>query len=123
MGSSEIPEMIRSDKPLFYEWICKQLENLLSGIDDNIATLSNSVALLFQMMDRVSWVGFYIKRADSLILGPFQGKPACAVIPFGKGVCGTALERARTIVVPDVRLFPGHIACDEASLSEIVVPL
>jgi GAF domain-containing protein len=123
MESCEVPEVIRSDKPLFYEWTCKQLENLLTRTDDSIANLSNSAALLFQVMDRVSWAGFYIRRADSLVLGPFQGKPACAVIPFGKGVCGTALEKSRTIVVPDVRLFPGHIACDEASLSEIVVPV
>lgn len=123
MGPFEIPEMIRSDKPLFYEWTCKQLKNLLTRTDDSIANLSNSAALLFQVMDRVSWAGFYIRRTDNLILGPFQGKPACAVIPFGKGVCGTALERSRTIVVPDVRLFPGHIACDEESLSEIVVPV
>ena len=79
--------------------------------------------MLFHGLDRLNWAGFYLMRADTLVLGPFQGKPACVRIPVGRGVCGTAAERRETVIVPDVHDFPGHIACDAASRSEIVVPL
>ena len=79
--------------------------------------------MLFGGLDRLNWAGFYLARGDTLVLGPFQGKPACVRIPWGRGVCGTAAARGETLVVPDVHEFPGHIACDAASRSEIVVPL
>jgi L-methionine (R)-S-oxide reductase len=88
-----------------------------------IANAANTSALLFQLIPDVNWVGFYLAEGEELVLGPFQGKPACTHIPFGKGVCGTAAAEGRTIVVPDINQFPGHIACDAASHSEIVVPL
>jgi GAF domain-containing protein len=79
--------------------------------------------VLFHGLDRINWAGFYLARGDTLVLGPFQGKPACVRIPIGKGVCGTSAAHRETIIVPDVHDFPGHIACDAASRSEIVVPL
>lgn len=88
-----------------------------------IANLANAAALLNQFLTDINWVGFYLADGDELVLGPFQGLPACVRIPFGKGVCGTAAAERRTVVVPDVHQFPGHIACDAASQSEIVVPL
>lgn len=88
-----------------------------------ISDLANTSAYLFQRLPDLNWVGFYLKDGATLYLGPFQGKIACTEIPMGKGVCGTAAQRKETIVVPDVHEFPGHIACDEASRSEIVVPL
>jgi GAF domain-containing protein len=99
------------------------LGSLLEGEPDPLANLANAAALLAQSLPRVNWCGFYLLRAGGLVLGPFQGKPACVRIPLGKGVCGTAAARRETIVVPDVNLFPGHIACDAASRSEIVVPI
>lgn len=101
-------------------------QNLLSlsqGVSDPVSLLSNAASLLWQSLDNINWAGFYRLIGDELILYPFQGKPACTRIALGKGVCGTAAKENRTIVVPDVHLFPGHIACDEASRSEIVVPL
>lgn len=101
----------------------KQLASLLEGESDMIANLSNAAALLNQMLTDVNWVGFYLLREDELVLGPFQGLPACVRIPLGRGVCGASAERRETIRVDDVHLFPGHIACDAASRSEIVVPI
>lgn len=101
-------------------------QNLLAlsqGVSDPVSLLSNAAALLWQSLDNINWAGFYRLIGDELILYPFQGKPACTHIPLGKGVCGTAAAENRTIVVPDVHLFPGHIVCDEASRSEIVIPL
>lgn len=107
-----------------YEQLAKQLDALLSGESNRYANLSNASALLNQFFDRINWVGFYMMDgADELVLGPFQGLPACIRIPLGKGVCGTAAQKKETILVPDVNQFPGHIACDAASRSEIVVPL
>jgi L-methionine (R)-S-oxide reductase len=106
-----------------YPEIHAQLEGLLAGETDGLANAANSSALLFQLLPRLNWVGFYFLRGRELVLGPFQGKVACVRIPLGKGVCGTAAERRETLVVPDVHAFPGHIACDAASRSEIVVPL
>jgi len=106
-----------------YHSLTKQLDALLTGETDRIANLSNASALLNQFLTNINWVGFYILREDELVLGPFQGLPACVRIPTGRGVCGTAVARKETIVVKDVHEFPGHIACDAASQSEIVIPL
>lgn len=106
-----------------YGLALKQLASLLEGESDRIANLSNASALLNQFLADVNWVGFYLLQEDELVLGPFQGLPACVRIPLGRGVCGAAAERRETIRVDDVHLFPGHIACDAASRSEIVVPI
>jgi GAF domain-containing protein len=106
-----------------YKDLAASLESLLSGEPDALASLSNASALLAEALPRVNWCGFYLLRGEELVLGPFQGKPACVRIPMGKGVCGTAAARRETVVVPDVEKFPGHIACDAASRSEIVVPI
>lgn len=113
-----------------YRALVASLESLLEGEPDPIANLANASALLAQSLPRVNWCGFYLLRNSGersgtaeLVLGPFQGKAACVRIPLGKGVCGTAAARRETLVVPDVNLFPGHIACDAASRSEIVVPI
>lgn len=95
----------------------------MEGETDALANLANAAALLAQSLDGINWCGFYLLRGEDLVLGPFQGKPACVRIPMGKGVCGTAAVRRETVVVPDVERFPGHIACDPASRSEIVVPI
>ncbi len=100
-----------------------QLAALLSGESDAVANLSNTSALIKAYLDRVNWAGFYLYDGKELVLGPFQGLPACIRIPLGRGVCGTAAERGETVVVENVALFPGHIPCDAASQSEIVVPL
>ena len=107
----------------FYDELNEQLRTLVDGVPHRIANLANAAALLYQEMDRINWAGFYIMKKDLLVLGPFQGKPACIEIPLGRGVCGTAAEQRKTVVVPDVHAFPGHIACDTVSASEIVVPL
>ncbi|EEK71257.1 MULTISPECIES: GAF domain-containing protein [Bacillus] len=106
-----------------YETVIKQLDALLTGEPNVVANLSNASALLNQFLDRVNWVGFYVTEGNQLVLGPFQGMPACVRIPFGRGVCGVAAETKTTQLVADVHLFPGHIACDSASNSEIVVPI
>ncbi|HDR8160249.1 TPA: GAF domain-containing protein [Bacillus cereus] len=106
-----------------YETVIKQLDALLTGESNVVANLSNASALLNQFLDRVNWVGFYVTEGTQLVLGPFQGMPACVRIPFGRGVCGVAAETKTTQLVADVHQFPGHIACDSASNSEIVVPI
>lgn len=100
-----------------------QLQALIEGVDNVISNLANASALIFQTLPNLNWVGFYLRNGDRLELGPFQGKVACTVIPIGKGVCGTAAQSGKTIVVPDIHKFEGHIACDSASNSEIVVPI
>lgn len=111
-------------KPEFYRELQSQLSALLSGENDPIANAANTSALIFQMLPDLNWAGFYfLHKEDELLLGPFQGKPACVRIAVGRGVCGTAVERSQSIVVDDVHAFPGHIACDAASRSELVVPL
>jgi GAF domain-containing protein len=100
-----------------------ELRALLAGEPDPIANAANTASLIFTRVERLNWAGFYFLQGDTLVLGPFQGQPACTRIPLGRGVCGTAASRNETIVVDDVHAFPGHIACDSASLSEIVVPL
>jgi GAF domain-containing protein len=112
------------DKPDFYQELAEQLGALLAGERDPIANAANTSALMFQMMPDLNWAGFYFLRStDELVLGPFQGKPACVRIAVGRGVCGTAVERRASVLVEDVHAFPGHIACDAASRSELVVPL
>ena len=106
-----------------YELLCAQLSALTEGVPYEIANLSNASALLWQELDRINWAGFYKMIDGALALYPFQGKPACIRIPVGRGVCGTAVAEDRTQLVPDVHQFPGHIACDCASNSEIVVPI
>lgn len=105
-----------------YEMLYRQLESLLDGETDEIANMANTAALIHETFG-FWWTGFYIVKDGQLVLGPFQGPVACTRIPFGKGVCGTAWKRGESIVVPDVELFPGHIACSSLSRSEIVVPL
>jgi L-methionine (R)-S-oxide reductase len=112
-----------TSKNQLYQQICEQLSELLGDEKNFIANAANTSALLFQSLPDVLWVGFYIADGKELVLGPFQGKPACARLPFGKGVCGTAAAKRKTVVVPDVNRFSGHITCDIASQSEIVVPL
>ncbi|WID96550.1 GAF domain-containing protein [Bosea vestrisii] len=112
-----------SDKPGFYSELVQQLEGLLHGERDAIANAANLSALLYDAMPTLNWAGFYLMRGGELVLGPFQGKPACVRIPVGRGVCGTAVARRETMLVEDVHAFPGHIACDAASRSELVVPL
>lgn|SRR5690606_14074073 len=106
-----------------YTMLSKQLDALLEGESNSIANLSNASALLNQFLERINWVGFYLMEDGELVLGPFQGLPACVRIPVGKGVCGTAVADKKTMLVEDVQAFPGHIACDAASRSEIVIPL
>ncbi|KZE39798.1 GAF domain-containing protein [Bhargavaea cecembensis] len=107
-----------------YDLLCKQLDALLEGERNVMANLANASALLNQFLDRTNWVGFYVMDGeDELVLGPFQGLPACVRIALGKGVCGTAARDRQTQLVEDVHAFPGHIACDAASRSEVVVPI
>jgi GAF domain-containing protein len=106
-----------------YQLLIKQLKALLEGESDQIANLSNASALLNQFLHEVNWVGFYIYKDSELVLGPFQGLPACVRIPMGRGVCGTAAANQKTERIADVHSFPGHIACDAASQSEIVIPI
>lgn len=116
-------ENYRGNKEDNYELVKKQLKALVEDEKNQIANLSNASALLNQFLDRINWVGFYLMDEKELVLGPFQGLPACVRIPVGRGVCGTAVQRKETILVEDVHQFPGHIACDAASQSEIVIPL
>lgn len=111
------------DKIKDYELLLKQLSALSEGETDHIALLSNAAALLNQFLEDINWVGFYLWKDDELVLGPFQGLPACIRIPYGKGVCGTAIKEQKTQRVDNVHEFPGHIACDAASNSEIVIPM
>ena len=106
-----------------YKVLCKQISALTQDIPYPISNLANASALLWQELDRLNWAGFYLMENGILVLGPFQGKPACIEITVGKGVCGTAVAEQKTQLVPDVHQFPGHIACDSASNSEIVIPI
>jgi L-methionine (R)-S-oxide reductase len=110
-------------KTLVYEELRTQLMGLYAGERDGLANTANMAAVLYQGLPDLNWAGFYFLRGDELVLGPFQGKVACVRIPLGTGVCGTAAARHETVIVADVHAFPGHIACDAASQSEIVVPL
>jgi GAF domain-containing protein len=106
-----------------YRLLNDMLTSLVEGIPHKIANLANAAALLFESLEGINWAGFYLLEGETLILGPFQGKPACIEIPMGCGVCGSAVAEKRTLLVPNVHEFPGHIACDSASNSEIVIPL
>jgi len=106
-----------------YRELNRQFSAILAGERDGLANSANLAALLFNILPRINWAGFYFLRGRELVLGPFQGKVACVRIAIGRGVCGTAAQRREPVVVPDVDEFPGHIACDSASRSEIVVPL
>lgn len=106
-----------------YDILIRQLDALLTGETDLIANLSNTSALLNESLEQINWVGFYLMKNDALILGPFQGKPACVHIKVGSGVCGTAVKQNAVQRVSDVNAFPGHIACDANSQSEIVIPI
>jgi L-methionine (R)-S-oxide reductase len=110
-------------KTVLYAELASQIEGLLSGETDAVANLANAAAAIYHSLPDLNWAGFYLARDDELVLGPFQGRPACVHIPLGKGVCGTAALHRASICVPDVHAFPGHIACDAASRSELVVPL
>ena len=112
-----------SVNPAAYDELAAQLAALIAGEPDLIANTANMAALLYHGLSELNWAGFYFARGGELVLGPFQGRPACVRIAWGKGVCGTAAALARAIVVPDVEAFPGHIACDAASRSKLVVPL
>ncbi len=106
-----------------YQTLNQQLAALVHGVPHRIASLANAAALLFHTMEEINWAGFYLPENDILVLGPFQGKHACIEIPIGRGVCGTAVAEDKTQLVHDVHQFPGHIACDSASNSEIVIPI
>lgn len=112
-----------SEQQLDYSLLNRQLDGLLSGEQDLIANLSNASAFINQFLPNINWVGFYLIKNNALILGPFQGLPACVNIEIGKGVCGTAVAEKQSQLVEDVNQFPGHIACDANSQSEIVIPI
>jgi GAF domain-containing protein len=118
------PEAVAAEsKTALYKALAAQVRALLGDERDAIANAANLSAYLFMSLPRVNWVGFYFLRGGELVVGPFQGKPACVRIALGSGVCGTAAERRESILVEDVHAFPGHIACDVASRSELVIPL
>ncbi len=111
------------NKEQFYASLCEQLRALLDKEHDPIANMANMSALLYHALENINWLGFYLYNGEELILGPFQGKVACMHIPYGRGVCGSALLRKEIVRVDDVHAFAGHIACDQASCSEIVLPV
>jgi L-methionine (R)-S-oxide reductase len=117
------PRALPESRPALYEELLGQVLALLAGERDSTANAANLAALVYHSLPELNWAGFYWLKGGELVLGPFQGKPACVRIALGKGVCGTAARDARSIVVPDVNAFPGHIACDSASRSEVVVPV
>ena len=118
-----IPDRRQPDQAVLYDDLARELDALLAGEPDRIANAANAAAALYHALPELNWAGFYFLQGDELVLGPFQGRPACVRIGLGKGVCGTAAAQRRSVVVPDVEAFPGHIACDTASRSELVVPL
>jgi L-methionine (R)-S-oxide reductase len=115
--------MATHEKERLYAELADQLAALLAGEDNIVDNTANMAALIYHGLPALNWAGFYFARGEELVLGPFQGKPACVRIPWGAGVCGAAAATGAAIVVPDVDAFPGHIACDAASRSELVVPL
>jgi GAF domain-containing protein len=115
--------MTMPEKRALYGELAAQLAVLLESESDPVANTANTAALIYHGLPELNWAGFYFRRGAELVLGPFQGKPACVRIPWGQGVCGTAATRAAAVIVPDVHEFPGHIACDPNSRSELVVPL
>lgn len=119
----ETVALTAADKAARYRELLPQLASLVEGEPDLVANLANSVAALRECVSAASWIGVYVMKGGELVLGPFQGKVACVRIALGRGVCGTAAAEARTVIVADVDAFPGHIACDAGSRSEIVVPI
>ncbi|HHY83273.1 MAG TPA: GAF domain-containing protein [Clostridiales bacterium] len=119
----EVPVISADNKSDFYKELNTCLTGLISGESDWLANTANAASLLYQLMPDINWAGFYFYKSGELVLGPFQGKPACVRIPLGRGVCGTAASTGQIQVVEDVEQFPGHIACDAASRSEIVLPI
>ena len=117
------PDFYPEQKDELYALLAEQLQALTEGERHPVPNLANAAALLFYALSDINWAGFYLMENGSLLLGPFQGKTACIRIPIGRGVCGTAAREDRTLLVPDVHLFSGHIACDSASNSEIVLPI
>ena len=111
------------NKQEFYAELAATLRAMLTGERDWLANLANTSALVYQMLPDLNWAGFYLMRGEGLVIGPFQGNPACVRISVGRGVCGGAVEQRRSLIVQDVHSFPGHIACDTASNSELVVPM
>lgn len=118
-----IKKIEAKDKKSFYNYLNLKLTGLICEEKDWLANLSNASALLWLLLDDINWAGFYLYKNKELVLGPFQGKPACTHIEIGKGVCGTTAKELKTKIVKDVHEFPGHIACDSASNSEIVLPI
>ena len=123
MGGRACAQRCILNLPEHYHDLLQQAQGLFAVTRDPVANAANLSALIWQGLPELNWAGFYFRKADTLVLGPFQGKPACVLIPMGKGVCGTAAQSGKTIIVPDVHAFPGHIACDSDSKSEIVIPL
>src|SRR5688572_5596667 len=117
------PDMSNLSKPELYRQLTGQISAVIEGETDPVANMANSAALIFHALPSLNWAGFYLLKGGELVLGPFQGQPACVRIALGRGVCGTAAESHSTLRVADVTKFPGHIACDSASRSEIVVPM
>ena len=120
---SHISPLFPREPDKLYPLLVSQLQAITQVVPHKIANLANTAALLWEALENINWVGFYLREGDTLILGPFQGKVACIEIPMGRGVCGTAAARGKTLRIEDVHTFPGHIACDSASNSEIVIPL
>jgi L-methionine (R)-S-oxide reductase len=116
-------DLSNSTKTDLYRQLAAQCRSLTDNETDSVANMANCAALIFHSVPRLNWVGFYLLKGGELVLGPFQGQPACVRIALGRGVCGTAAENRSTLRVSDVTKFPGHIACDSASRSEIVLPL
>ena len=112
-----------ADKPTLYRDLASALQGLVAGERDGVANMANAAALIWETLPDINWVGFYRNIGGELVVGPFQGRPACIRIPFGSGVCGVAAETREAQLVEDVHAFPGHIACDSASNSEVVVPI
>ena len=121
--SFETTQIETNDKVKFYELLVKQASGLLFGEKDLIANAANLTSLMFHSLPDVNWVGFYLLKNDELVLGPFHGQVACTRIPLGQGVCGTAFSQNKTLRIADVHAFKGHIACDTASQSELVIPI
>lgn len=113
----------QADRDVLYATLMEELDALLTGESDPVANAANAAAAIYHSLPELNWAGFYFLHGEELVLGPFQGRPACVRIPLGRGVCGTAAAERRCVLVPDVQAFPGHITCDTASRSELVVPL
>jgi GAF domain-containing protein len=116
-------DLSKLDKPALYRELAAQISAIIQDETDPVANMANAAALIYHSVPRLNWVGFYLLKGGDLVLGPFQGRPACVRIAFGRGVVGTAAEKRSVIRVADVNQFPGHIACDTASKSELVIPL